>query len=71
MDHGMNFGWSIVDCLFVALLHQAIAPVVITSLAVEDGLDYDLLPAICIQCPPEILLFALVAAFGTKRDIVF
>ena len=59
------------DCLFVALLHQAIAPVVITSLAVEDGLNYDLLPAICIQCPPEVLLLALVAAFGTKGDVMF
>jgi hypothetical protein len=56
---------------FVASFNQAIAPIVIAFLAVEDGLNYDLLPAICIQCPPELLLLTLIAAFGTKGDVVF
>jgi len=60
MDHG----------LFVALFHQAVAPVVVTSLAVEDGLDYYLLPVICIQRPPQFLLLALVAAFRAEWHIV-
>jgi hypothetical protein len=67
----LNLRVESMDGLFVALLHQAIAPVVVTFLAVEDGLNYDLLPAICIQRPPELLLLALIAAFGTIGDVVF
>ena len=58
---------SLWDELFVASLHQAIAPVIVASLAVEDGLNYDLFPAVGVQCAPELLLLALIATFGTKK----
>jgi hypothetical protein len=71
MIMGMDLWVESLDGLFVAFFNQAIAPVIVTFLAVEDGLNYDLLPAICVQCPPELLLLALIAAFGTKGDVVF
>lgn len=56
---------------FVAFLNQAIAPVIVASLAVEDGLNHNLLPVVRVQGPPELFMLALIAAFRAKRHISF